>query len=185
MKKIDINNFLNLKIPVQKIRVSILAVLVIVIALWCLVLPPIPVDPLMINNYQGESTISVSTVQAPFVTTESNTMLNYWDLPILKQEQVVKPKVIKPKVIEKKQELIPPPPEVPSIPTQVSLPQIQYMGQILDKEQKVNIFLKVGEENLILAPNVPYNNTWIVLENTPYQVVIQYIPDQRTMNISK
>lgn len=183
MKKIDINSFLTLKIPVQKIRVSILAVLVIVIALWCLVLPPIPVEPLMINNYQGKNTISIA--QEPSVMAESNAMLNYWDLPILKEEQVVKPKVIKPKVIEKKQELIPLPPVVPSIPQQVSLPPIQYMGQILDKEQKVNIFLKVGEENLILAPNVPYNNTWIVLENTPYQVVIQYIPDQRTMTISK
>ncbi|WP_375036951.1 hypothetical protein [Acinetobacter sp. RW6] len=183
MKKIDINNFLNLKIPVQKIRVLILAVLVIVIALWCLVLPPIPVEPLMINNYQGKNTISTS--QEPSIMAESNAMLNYWDLPIFKEEQVVKPKVIKPKVIEKKQELIPIPPEVPSIPPQVSLPLIQYMGQILDKEQKVNIFLKVGEENLILAPNVPYNNTWIVLENSPYQVVVQYIPDQRIMTISK
>jgi hypothetical protein len=183
MKKIDINNFLNLKIPVQKIRVLILAVLVIVIALWCLVLPPIPVEPLMINNYQGKNTIS--TFQEPSIMAESNAMLNYWDLPIFKEEQVVKPKVIKPKVIEKKQELIPIPPEVPSITPQVSLPLIQYMGQILDKEQKVNIFLKVGEENLILAPNVPYNNTWIVLENSPYQVVVQYIPDQRIMTISK
>lgn len=185
MKKIDINNFLNLKIPVQKIRVSILAVLVIVIALWCLVVPPIPVEPLMINNYQGKNTVSIPIAQEPSVMVESNAMLNYWDLPIFKEEQVVKPKLIKPKVIEKKQELMPIPPEVPSIPTQVSLPSIQYMGQILDKEQKVNIFLKVGEENLILVPNVPYNNTWIVLENTPYQVVIQYIPDQRTMTISK
>jgi hypothetical protein len=185
MKKIDINNFVNLKIPVQKIRVSILAVLVVVIALWCLVLPPISVEPLMINNYQGKNTISIPTFQESSIMAESNAMLNYWDLPIFKEEQVVKPKVIKPKVIEKKQELIPLPPVVPSIPPQVSLPLIQYMGQILDKEQKVNIFLKVGEENLILAPNVPYNNTWIVLENTPYQVVIQYIPDQRTMTISK
>lgn len=184
MKKMNLNTLVNFEIPLQKTRVSILAILAIIIALWCLVLPPVPVEPLSIDMRQGNN-IVVNSDEKLSITAESSSMFNYWNLPILKEETARKPQVIKPKVVPKKVEPIPPPQDVNPISIQTPLPSIQYMGQVMDKEQKVSIFLKVGEENIILTPNVPYNNTWMILENSPYQIVVQHIPDQQTITISK
>ncbi|WP_284085052.1 hypothetical protein [Acinetobacter haemolyticus] len=184
MKKIDISSFATFVIPSQKMRVSILAIIAVVVASWCLVLPPEPMDPLIIDTPIERKIIANTEVaNSSIMVEQSGSVFNYWNLPIYKKEVVRKPKIIEPKIIQQKVETISPPYDAAPIP--VPLPPIQYMGQVMNEKQEVSVFLKVGEENLILLPNVPYNSTWMILEDGPNQVVVQHIPDQQIISISK
>ncbi|MCH7388136.1 hypothetical protein MMO39_12620 [Acinetobacter modestus] len=185
MKKINLNTLWSFEIPPQKVRIYILAFLAIVIAMWCLVLPPMSVESISVEVDQSKNIAVNSAVQETSAMPQTGKMFNYWNIPLIKHEKVIKPKVTTDKIIPKKVDQIVLSQEINPIPIQVALPPVQYMGQVMDKEKRVNVFIKVGEENIILTPNVPHNNTWVILENSPYQIIVQHIPDQQTITVSK
>lgn len=112
---------------------------------------------------------------------------NYWDIPLvlMKDEfKLVIKKQTPPREVKAK---ISSPPVISILAPNIepSVPSVKYFGQVLDVQGNINIFIEVEGENLVLAPNQIYNYTWQILESTPIQLSIKYLPYNKIVTITK
>ncbi|MBN6535007.1 hypothetical protein [Acinetobacter pittii] len=180
-------------LPVKYRRIGILISCVVVLGVWSLTLPPtdsLEFEKSIINYKKEEKSDAMSwySLQA------ESPNLGYWDLPLIhpqieKTIQVSK----KPTPIEKKkivnkppvlpQQIIPLVNEQSPIAT-VSLPQVKYLGQVVDNSG-LQIFLSIDDSNVVMQPKRIYDQIWQIIGVDKYEIRLLHIPSNQILHINK
>lgn len=179
----------------EKRRLFFLSSLAIVIALLCLTLPPDKdVETFPVFEAQTEKTTGVPQFYS--LGNENNIDFKVWDLKEIEQKQQknlvvftqpkkeLKTKQIKPEVAKKVIEI--PVQQIPitNVVTHNSLPTIKYLGQVVDSAG-LQVFLSFDHTNIVMRPQVTYQNIWKVISVDDREVRLEYIPTKQIINVSK
>lgn len=179
----------------EKRRLFSLTALAIVVALWCMTLPPVlNTDPIL--QPKAQSVDSTDVEQFYSLNNQDDIDFHVWDLKEIKPEQektkVINMKPLKEIKVEKVVPLKPkvitevPVQHIPIVPvvTQSSLPNVKYLGQIIDSAG-LQIFLSFDNTNVVMRPQIIYDNIWKVISVDDREVRLEYVPTKQIINVSK
>lgn len=179
-------------LPVKYRRIGILVSCVVVLGVWSLTLPPtdsLEFEKSIINYKKEEKSESMGwySLQA------ESPNLNYWDLPVTlpkieKAIQVSKKPipVVKKKIVNKPvlpQQIIPLVNDQPPMTT-ASLPQVKYLGQVVDNSG-LQIFLSIDDSNVVMQPKRIYDQIWQIIGVDKYEIRLLHVPTHQILHINK
>ncbi|KQW99767.1 hypothetical protein ASC84_19960 [Acinetobacter sp. Root1280] len=174
------NNYFSLRIPEEKKRLYVLLATVLLVSIICSLLPQ-PIDNLSQLNQVEKPILKQNADIENYVFTESS-----WNLPLFVKK--VTPPVVKTVTLKPKLELKIAPQTtaiIPNTQAEPSLPEVKYLGQILDSKNKLTFFVKIGDENFIAEPHQVLNETWQVMSFDQNQIVLNYLPYNKLVTIVK
>lgn len=73
---------------------------------------------------------------------------------------------------------------ITNVVTHNSLPTIKYLGQVVDSAG-LQVFLSFDHTNVVMRPQVTYQNIWKVISVDDREVRLEYIPTKQIINVSK
>lgn len=179
-------------LPVKYRRISILVSCAVVLGVWSLTLPPTDSFEFekSITNYKNEEK---SDSMNWYSLQSESPNLDYWDLPVTlpqieKTIQVSKKPipVVKKKIVNKPvlpQQIIPLVNEQPPMAT-VSLPQVKYLGQVVDNSG-LQVFLSIDDSNVVMQPKRIYDQIWQIIGVDKYEIRLLHIPTHQILHINK
>lgn len=169
------------RVPHDRKRITFLIASAVLFGVVSLILPEKKPELINIEN------IVLKNQDVNEKNSKNSMTYNYWDIPLVVFKDEFKPVIKKQIPPREVKATISSPPVIPILAPNIepSVPSVKYLGHVLDVQGNINLFIEVEGENLVLAPNQIYNHTWQVLESTPIQLSIKYLPYNKIVTITK